>query len=167
VPFTKQLDPNHLTTVGITYRIDRLVEVGLPDVLQYHEYCPKADLFARGPARVRESITGQRRSGGARPLLIGEFGMSTARDPQHGAEESLRSRINDAPGTEAEQAQLYEIVLAAAEKERVAGVLAWCLHDYPIKDPNESQFGLVRADGALKPASGVLRKYYVRWKSIQ
>jgi len=163
LPFIKQLDPNHLTTVGITYRIDRLAEVGLPDVLQYHEYCPKSQLFAIGPARVRESITGQRRTRGSRPLLIGEFGMSTARDPQHGAEQSLLGKINDAPGTEAEQARLYAIVLAAAEKERVAGVLAWCLHDYPIKNPNESHFGLVRRDGSLKPAGLVLRDTYSHW----
>jgi hypothetical protein len=89
--------------------------------------------------------------------------MSTARDPRHGVEESLRPKINNAPGTEAEQARLYEIVLAAAEKERVAGVLAWCLHDYPIKNPNEARFGLVRPDGSVKPAGLVLRDTYSRW----
>lgn len=163
LPFIKQLDSNHPTTVGITFRIDRLSKVGMPDVLQYHEYCPKTLLFSKGPARVSESIAAQRRAGGARPLLIGEFGMSTARDTQHGVEESLRSKIGDAPGTEAEQARLYEIVLAAAEKELIAGVLAWCLHDYPIKNPNESHFGLVRPDGFLKPAALVLRNAYARW----
>jgi endo-1,4-beta-mannosidase len=163
LPFLKELDPKHLTTVGITYRTDRLAEVGLPDVMQYHEYCPKAVLFEKGVTRVSQSIAGQRRTGGVRPLLLGEFGMSTARDPQRGAEESLRPKINDAPGTEAEQARLYEIVLTAAEKEHVAGVLAWCLHDYPIKNPNEAQFGLVRPDGSLKPAGLVLRDTYSRW----
>lgn len=163
-PLLQQLDPNHLTTIGLAFRADRLAEVGLPGVMQYHEYCPKAALFEKGPARVGQSIAGQRRTGGARPLLIGEFGMSTARDPQHGPEESLRGKINDAPGTEADQARLYEIVLAAAEKERVAGVLAWCLHDYPIRNPNESHFGLVRADGSLKPAALVLSKAYSSWK---
>ena len=163
LPFIKQPDPNHLTTVGLAFRCDRLAGTGLPDVLQYHEYCPKAHLFAKGPACVSDSIAGQRRVGGARPLLIGEFGMSTARDPRHGAEESLRGKISDAPGTEAGQARLYGIVLAAAEKERVAGVLAWCLYDYPIKNPNESHFGLVRADGTLKPAALVLRGAYARW----
>ncbi len=164
LPFIKQLDSNHPTTVGITFRIDRLVEVGLPDVLQYHEYCPKKLLFSKGAARVSESIAGQRQAGGAQPLLIGEFGMSTARDAQHGVEESLRSKLGDAPGTEAEQARLYEIVLAATEKERMAGVLAWCLHDYPIKNPNESHFGLVRCDGTLKPAALVLSRTYSSWK---
>lgn len=163
LPFVKQLDPNHATTIGITFRCDRLMTVGLPDVLQYHEYSPKAQLFAQGAARVNVSIANQRRAGGARPLLIGEFGMSTARDPKNGADPALRGKLTDAPGTEAEQARLYEIVLAAAEKERVAGVLAWCLHDYPIKNPNESHFGLVRADGTLKPAAIVLRDAYLHW----
>jgi endo-1,4-beta-mannosidase len=163
LPRVRQLDPNHLTTVGLTWRIDRLVSVGLPDVIQYHEYCPKADLFARGSARVSQTIANQRRTGGQRPLLIGEFGMSTARDPQYGADQSLLAGLSAAPGTEAEQARLYAAVLEAAEKDRVAGVLPWCLHDYPIKNPNESHFGLVRGDGSLKPAALLLRDTYARW----
>lgn len=163
LPLIRKLDPNHPCTVGIAYRIDRLAAVGLPDVLQYHEYCPKAQLFEQGTGRVQKSIAGQLRTGGPRALLIGEFGMSTARDPVHGAEESLRGRIGEAPGTEADQARLYELVLAAAEQERVAGVLAWCLHDYPIQNPNESHFGLVRSDGSLKPAALVLKSAFSRW----
>ncbi|MGO8745937.1 MAG: cellulase family glycosylhydrolase [Thermoguttaceae bacterium] len=163
LPLVRQLDPNHPTTVGLTWRIDRLATVGLPDVLQYHEYCSKKHLFEIGPDRVSQTIAGQRKSGGGRPLLIGEFGMSTARDPQHGADESLWTKMGDAPGTEAEQARLYEIVLAAAEKDRVAGVLSWCLCDYSIKNPNESHFGLVRQDGSLKPAAHILRDTYSRW----
>jgi len=160
----RRLDTNHLTTVGMTWRIDRINQVGLPDVVQYHEYCPKTLLFEKGSARVGQTIAHQRQVGGARPLLIGEFGMCTARDPQFGAEPSLKSKLGAAAGTEEEQARLYAIVLAAAEKERTAGVLAWCLHDYPIRNPNESHFGLVRADGSLKPAATVLRQTYARWK---
>lgn len=163
LPLVRQLDPNHLTTVGLTWRIDRLATVGLPDVLQYHEYCPKAQLFEKGSSRVAQTIANQRKTGGARPLIIGEFGMSTARDELHGVEESLRAQIGAAPGTEADQARLYKIVLAAAEKDRVAGVLPWCLYDYPIKNPDESHFGLVRSDGSLKPAAQVLRASFLRW----
>ena len=163
LPLVKQLDTNHLTTIGLAYRSDRLALVGLPDVLQYHEYCPKAQLFTQGSARVSQTIAHQRQGGGMRPLLIGEFGMSTARDPEHGAEESLRAKLQAPPGTEADQARLYQIILAAAEKDRVAGVLAWCLHDYPIKNPNESHFGLVRGDGTLKPAALRLRDTFTSW----
>ena len=38
LPCLKELDGQHLTTVGIGWEIDRLAELGLPDVLQYHEY---------------------------------------------------------------------------------------------------------------------------------
>ena len=167
LPLLKQFDPQHLSTVGLTWRIDRLTQVGLPDVLQYHEYCPKAHLFEKGPARVSQSVAGQRQAGGARPLLIGEFGMSTARDPLHGAAAALRAKLGEPPGTEADQARLYEIVLTAAERDRVAGVLSWCLHDYPIPNPNEAHFGLVRQDGSLKPAAAVLERYYRKWKKLE
>jgi len=156
-------DPDHATTVGLTWRIDRLREAGLPEVLQYHEYAPKALLFAEGAPRVLTTIANQRRGTGPRPLLIGEFGMCTARDPVHGVDAAQHGRLAPTTGTEAEQERLYAIVLAAAETARVAGVLAWCLHDYPIDNPNESHFGLVRADGSLKPAAARLKEAFARW----
>ena len=164
LPFLKQLDSNHLTTVGLTWRADRLKEVGLPDVMQYHEYAGKDVFFKDGPNRVLVTLGHQRNAGGARPLLIGEFGMSTARDEQHGAAPELREKMSATTGTEAEQARLYEIVLAGAEQGRTAGALAWCLHDYPIQNPNESHFGLVRMDGSLKPAAFVLRDTFAHWR---
>lgn len=163
LPLIEQLDTNHLTTVGLTWRADRLKEVGLPDVMQYHEYAGKDVFFKDGPSRVLVTFGHQRKVGGARPLLIGEFGMSTARDEQHGAAPELHAKMSAATGTEAEQARLYGIVLAGAEQGRAAGALAWCLHDYPIQNPNESHFGLVRADGSLKPAAIVLRETSLRW----
>jgi len=164
LPFLQKLDANHLTTIGLTWRIDRVAPLGLPDVMQYHEYCPKEQLFAAGPPRVRQTIARMRKVGGDRPLFIGEFGMSTARDPKYGVDESLRAKLGEPPGSEAEQTKLYEIVLAAAEQDRIAGVMAWCLHDYPIKNPNESHFGLIRGDGSLKPAALLLRETFARWK---
>jgi endo-1,4-beta-mannosidase len=163
LPLIKQLDPNHLTTVGLTWRADRLKEVGLPDVMQYHEYAGKDVFFKEGPPRVLVTFGNQRKIGGTRPLLVGEFGMSTARDEQHGAAPELRDRMSASTGTEAEQARLYEIVLAGAEQGGAAGALAWCLHDYPINNPNESHFGLVRGDGTIKPAGRVLRETFTRW----
>lgn len=165
LPFIKQLDTNHLTTVGLTWRADRLETVGLPDVMQYHEYAGKDTFFAEGSKRVLVTFGHQRKVGGARPLLIGEFGMSTARDEHHGAAPELHPKISAATGTEIEQARLYKIVLTGAEQGQAAGVLAWCLHDYPINNPNESHFGLVRADGSLKPAATELRETFSRWRN--
>jgi endo-1,4-beta-mannosidase len=164
LPLTKQLDTNHLTTVGLAFRADRLKQVGLPDVMQYHEYAGKDVFFKEGPKRVLVTFGHQRKVGGTRPLFIGEFGMSTARDEQHGTVPELRAKMSAATGTEAEQARLYGIVLTGAEQGQAAGTLAWCLHDYPIKNPNESHFGLVRADGSLKPAASVLHDTFTRWR---
>jgi endo-1,4-beta-mannosidase len=163
LPFVRQLDTNHLITIGFSWRNNWLRENGWPDVLQYHEYVPKTDLFAKGVSRALQTITNQRKNADGRPLLIGEFGLCTARDPSSGVDESLRAKLNESPGTEAEQARLYELILDAAEQAKVAGAMPWCLYDYPIKNPNESHFGLVRADGSLKPAALVLRNVYSRW----
>ena len=164
LPLLRQADPGRPVTVGLTWRTDRLAETGLPDVLQYHEYCPKRILFENGWRQVAKSCANQRKVGGNRPLLIGEFGLSTARDPAHGCAPEMAGKLGDPPGTEEDQARLFRIVLEAAEKEQVAGVMPWCLHDYPIGNPNEAHFGLVRADGALKPAAVVLRETYARWE---
>lgn len=163
LPLIRQLDTNHLTTVGLAFRCDRLKEVGLPDVMQYHEYAGKDVFFREGQKRVLVTFGNQRQVGGERPLFIGEFGMSTARDERHGAPPELHARMRAATGTEAEQARLYEICLAGAEQGGAAGALAWCLHDYRINHPDESYFGLVRGDGSLKPAAIVLRETFLRW----
>lgn len=162
-PVLRASGARQLVTVGLTWRVDRLEEVGLPEVIQYHEYCPKGVLFEAGAGRVCQTVDRMRRAGGERPVLIGEFGLCTSRDPVYGAEEPLRAKAAPTTGDEAEQARVYEIVLDAAERSRIAGVLAWCLHDYPIRNPNESHFGLVRLDGSLKPAADVLRNRYRRW----
>ena len=160
----KQLDAHHLTTVGLTWRIDRLATVGLPDVLQYHEYAPQGPAV---PGRRRPRLPGCRQSTQGRRPTTSVAGRQIRHE--HGAGPQAwgggihAGETSGTPGTEAEQARLFEIVLTAAEKERVAGILPWCLHDYPIQNPNESHFGLVRADGTLKPAALVLRDTFARW----
>lgn len=34
--------------------------------------------------------------------------------------------------------------------------------DYPLNNPKESHFGLVRSDGSLKPAASVLHETFTR-----
>lgn len=164
----KQIDPKHLVTIGIAYQANRLSEAVLPDVMQYHEYAPKAELFAGGIERVGKTVAAMRKLGGSRPVLIGEFGLSTARDPKHGAGPKWQDRLPAPPGSEDEQIQLYGNILEAAEQWKLAGTMAWCLHSYATQErgfltPAESMFGLVRHDGSLKPAAFVLRERYARW----
>jgi endo-1,4-beta-mannosidase len=161
--FIKEVDPHHLTSIGITYRTDRLQEIGLPEVLQYHEYGTGKKSAHLGPGPVRKTINNQRMKPTERPLIIGEFGMCTARDPQHGTSPELVPKLNDAAGTEADQAQVYSAVLEAVKDERIGGAIAWCLYDYPIKNPNESHFGLIRLDGSEKPAAKALRDAFIAW----
>jgi endo-1,4-beta-mannosidase len=163
--FIKEVDPNHLTTIGITFRTDRLQEVGLPDVLQYHHYGTQKNNANLGPDPARRDINNQRMNQTERPLIMGEFGMSTARDPEHGVSPELMTKLNDKVGTEAEQASVYAVILEAAKLERLGGVLPWCLYDYPIKNLDESQFGLLRMDGTEKPAAKVLRDAFNGWKN--
>ncbi len=64
MPYVKELDERHLTTVGIGWEIERLAELGLPDVLQYHEYAPKQELFEHGIERVGKTISRMRKIAG-------------------------------------------------------------------------------------------------------
>ena len=168
----KTVDPNHLTTVGLGWRIDLLAPLGLPDVLQYHNYAPKEQMYAQGTARVGTVVEDFRRHGGDRPLLIGEFGISTARDPEHGAGAAWAERLSHAPGTEAEQARLFEIVYEAVEEYRLAGAMAWILHTFPAREtgwltPEESMYGLYRLDLSPKPAADVTKRIFDRWATLE
>ena len=168
--YLKTVDPHHLSTVGIGWQMDRLAPAGVPDVLQYHNYAPKEEMFAQGVKRVGGTVEMLQRYGGARPVLIGEFGLSTARDPQFGAGPAWQDRLGPAPGSEAEQALLYGIILNAAEVYRLAGTMSWCLVSFPAREegfltPRESMFGMTRLDGTLKPAAILLRETYGKWKT--
>lgn len=168
VPWIKTVDPNHLTTVGLGWRIDLLAPLALPDVLQYHNYAPREQMFEQGTERVGTVVESFQRYGGDRPLLIGEFGISTARDPIHGAGDDWSGRLTHAPGTEAEQARLLQITYDAVEEYRLAGAMAWTLHSFPTQEtgwltPEESMYGLYRLDLSAKPAALVTRERFARW----
>ena len=168
--YLKTVDANHLTTVGIGWQIDRLAPAGLPDVLQYHNYAPKEEMVAQGLERGGGTVETLRRYGGERPVRIGEFGMSTARDLQFGAGPGWQERLGPAPGSEAEQTLLYGIILNAAERYGLAGTMSWCLVSFPPQEqgfltPQESMFGMTRLDGTLKPAAILLRETYGKWEA--
>jgi hypothetical protein len=48
-----------------------------------------------GVNTVRKTINTQRMNQTVKPLIIGEFGMCTSRDPQHGTSAELISKLND------------------------------------------------------------------------
>lgn len=166
---TRQLDPNHLTTVGIGWQIWNMPYEALPDVLQYHEYSPRKELDKTGWRRIRRSITRMRLYGGNRPIVIGEFGISSASDPKFGAGKEWINRTDHKTETEAQQKERYELIFRAAEDQSIAGVLNWCLYDYPTTEtgwlqPSESMFGLIRMDDTLKPAALETKRRFEQWQ---
>lgn len=167
----RKMDPNHLTTVGIGYQIEHLVPAGLPDVLQYHDYAPYDELLTDGfqrPARVMRRL---QEIGGDRPLIVGEFGSPTAAEPGFGVglEWTVGLGEDRVAATEVEQLLRYALVFDAAEHRRIAGVLSWCLYDFPPQEegflvPTGSLFGMVRLDQSLKPSAILLRETFRRWE---
>lgn len=168
----KEFDPNHLTTVGIGYQIEHLVPAGLPDVLQYHDYAPYDGLVTEGfqlPARTMKHL---QEVGDYRPLIVGEFGSPTAAEPGFGVGMEWTTSLGDpsVAATEAEQLLRYAFVFGAAEDRQIAGVLSWCLYDYPPQEegflvPTGALFGMVRLDGTLKPSAILTRETFRRWSA--
>lgn len=171
LPAIKRFDPNHLTTVGIGYQIEQLVPAGLPDVLQYHDYTPYRELLEEGFQRPVRVMRHQRSVGKNRPLIVGEFGSPTAAEPGFGVKMKWTASLGDeaVAATEAEQLLRYALMFDAAEHCQIAGLLSWCLYDYPPQEdgflvPTGSLFGMVRLDGTLKPSAVLLRETFRRWE---
>jgi len=144
----RRYDPNHLLTVGwfsADYAARSLVSLQL-DFVSFHYFGTAPDLPATWQA-LAETLPGK-------PILLGEFGMST-----------WNSLWPDGH-TEAEQAAYYAGILAAERRFRSAGYLAWTLHEYtnvtlpqyrlPWTSAKQARLGVVRLDGALKPAALLL-----------
>ena len=68
--------------------------------------------------------------------------------------------------TEEMQASYYKGIFDASDKLGVAGIMPWCLWDYPVDldwsgtgDHSEEHYGLLRVDGSWKPAAHAFRDY--------
>lgn len=156
-PCAREFMPSHLLTVGLAWQFDQLFDLGIyPDIAQYHEYSAAVGLPVAGHPEVRniaDGLGGVQRIVGNRPILIGEFGHSTAGEANGGV-------------TEERQREIYQGVLEGAENRRILGVANWCLFDF-VPDwmgKKEQHFGIVRADGSLKPAGTLLQQTYLRWR---
>jgi hypothetical protein len=155
-PLIRKLMPNHLLTVGLTWQFDQLHDLGIyPDVEQYHEYSGAVGRQPAGQPHVRnilEGIQEIRKIIGSKPLLIGEFGQSTAGSANGGA-------------TEERQREIYQGVFEGAEDQRILGVINWLLFDFGPSwmGAKEEVYGIVRTDGSLKPAGKLLKSTYADW----
>jgi len=63
--------------------------------------------------------------------------------------------------TEKIQADHYRAILSMCDKYSLAGVMAWCMWEYPtaLWNPAEQSFGLLRPNGEWKPAAYVFHEY--------
>lgn len=156
-PYTLEIMPNHPLTVGLAWQFDQLFDLGIhPDIAQYHEYSMAVGLPVPGHPEIRniaDGLRGVKKIVGDCPILIGEFGISTAGEANGGA-------------TEDRQREVYQGVVEGAEDQRILGVMNWCLFDFgpDWMGKREQVYGIVRADGSLKPAGEVLTQAYLRWK---
>jgi endo-1,4-beta-mannosidase len=108
---------------------------------------------------------------GRKPVLFEEAGICTAAPGQPGYYADLPTRagvLHQYFAAEDEAADYYEEVLDKLLNAGSLGVFAWCYGDYddalfgapPCSTHiHERTFGLVRADGSLKPAAEVVRAF--------
>ncbi len=154
--YSRKIMPNHLLTVGLCWQFDQLWDLGIyPDVAQYHDYSGAIGIQPKNKPEVR-TISGDlarnKKFIGNRPLLIGEFGISTEVSEPRGVDE-------------AKQKAIYQGIFDGAEDQKIIGVMNWTLFDF-IPDwmgKFERKFGIVRADDTLKPAGVLLKSTYKKW----
>jgi hypothetical protein len=141
-------DRHHLLTVGWSSpeAASNLAVAAVTDLISYH-YLDPAEVYGARAQTLQRALP-------EKPLLLGEFGLSTW--------DSLF------PGghTEAEQLQHYAAILRAHRQLDSVGYLSWTLHDYsqvnlaqfrtPWRRGTQANMGVVRLDGTLKPAAALL-----------
>jgi hypothetical protein len=145
----KSIDPNHLFTLGPgRYEsFDQQDSAGnslfnLSDFISIHSY----------NARDLNNIIGRIKSKTTKPVILEEVGWPTG--PVFSKDYSESSQLEN-----------YKLIVEAAKNQQVSGVVQWQLMDmlpYGIVnfDTFQDYFGLIRRNGALKPAAQVWRDDY-------
>jgi len=161
---TQKSVPNHIVTIGLTWRFDVIHGVGVyPQVEQFHNYSSaNGEPTTPGERNVRDDLINiYHNQIDKKPMIIGEFGFTSQVDKAQGW-----------TGSEEEQLRIYKGVITGAEKAQengvnILGVYNWCaFHFTELLDnsPGEQAFGVIRIDGSLKPAGEYLKQTYARWK---
>ncbi|MEI7643172.1 MAG: cellulase family glycosylhydrolase [Chloroflexales bacterium] len=139
-------DPSHLITIGWSNPEAAADLTDQVDFVSFHYYAPVAQLSAR---------YAQLRAATARPLLLGEFGLSTWNSSFF-------------PGSsEVEQAAYTADLLGKLRATDAAGFMIWTLYDFrkvpanvagraPWTNNPQQHLGVLRADGTPKPVAALL-----------
>jgi endo-1,4-beta-mannosidase len=176
----KSIDPSHPVTIGLHgdglhrdngLRIDKVY--AHTDVAVMHSY-PMYTPWARQPldpdfvpftCALTAALAGK-------PVLMEEFGGCTAQP----GESTHTLRWTESSGREREQfmaseedfAEFLRLTLPKLQDSGATGALLWCYADYipelwglpPCQNAvHERFFGLVRADGSLKPHARVIQDF--------
>ena len=175
----KKYDPKHPVTLGAPTFLDdknnkyvsRLNSCN--DLLSVHAYPLFVDYvddldpdFAPFLVSLMRGLTGKKR-----PVLLQEFGVCTVPQKKGTAHDTAKD-----PGVkkdvllarEGDAAKYYGEVLKRSYEAGASGAWAWCYSDYDRslygKPPFDSvkferHFGLLRADGSLKPAAAAMKEF--------
>lgn len=141
----KRLAPNHLVTVGMG-QYQHFLLPG-PDGQRVVDYTDFVSLHTYNAPDLERQVFELRQATG-QPIVLGEFGWPSG------------------PGCELpdynEQTQewVYRTMLEGAERQQLAGVVAWTLRDFDAGptlrwDTREEYYGLIRPDDSLKPAANL------------
>ncbi|RLG75684.1 MAG: glycoside hydrolase family 42, partial [Thermoprotei archaeon] len=153
----KRIDPKHVVSSGDipwSYLQETPIVKNLVDYVGPHLYLYDVDKVRHGYtyAAMLELFS----DGGAAPVILEEFGFSTYQF----SEESHARFINE--------------ILYTALAHGASGAFIWCFSDFPHESdppyewrPLELGFGLVRADGSLKPAAEVVERFAAELEKVE
>lgn len=176
VSYTRQLDPNHLLTIGfygavtgtLCYNPSVITPVYSPIIAA--EFVPLVDLvsihYFLSERCFESDLQTLQTQVGNKPILLEEFGLPTLSNPA----------LANPPHTETEQAAYYNALLSVSEAYGLAGYLFWTLNDfsYILSGLSESErcLGILRnslvnvcqvtspTDYSEKPAADTTRRHY-------
>lgn len=140
-------DPNHLITIGWSTPEAASALTETVDFITFH--------YFDQPEEYTPRVTALQKAVGDKPILLEEFTFSTWNSPFF-------------PGhTEAEQAHYYAALLRQHRALDSLGYLTWTLYDfdevplaefrYPWHRGAQANMGVIRHNGAAKPAAALVR----------
>ncbi len=150
--YVHQLDPHHPVTVGMANYADLFVPAA--DGSRVADFADFLSLHSYDAINMAPQIRAVRQQS-SKPILLQETGWPT------GPTCDAISLDYD----EAAQTRVYQAAADAVHSTDVAGVFGWTMWDYipgqsrhaGVDDPND-HYGLMRRDGAAKPALAVFQQ---------
>ena len=159
-PKLSQFDPNHTNQIGFAFMLDKATKIGLTftgknQSWQYHYYRKtSAENISQWVSMYFHDT----------PFFLGECGDTSALKVADGAPREFLG--------EDWQLAVYKTLIdafngAVANGNKMIGMFPWICYDFPTMANHvtgQGEFGLIRADGSLKPAGEYLAAEYAKIK---